>query len=206
MEIISLSKIKIDDIVARLKSGAAIVYPTETCYGLGGDATKAATVERLFTIKQRQQDKSLLLLMADQAMARAYVEWSQTLAELAQRYWPGALTIVAPLKVGVDLPRGVVGQDATIAFRVTSHPLAHVLCQGLGRPLVSTSANLAAAASPYDIATVLDYFSTARHQPDIIIDAGTLPHHPPSTIVRVVGSNIKVIRQGEVIVRLSNFL
>lgn len=200
MVIVKQENVIIGEIVAELRAGKTLVYPTETCYGLGCDATNAAAVARLFAIKQRQQDKSMLLLMADTSTAREYVRWNDTLDRLAQRYWPGPLTVVAALKPGAVLPAGVVGQDQTLAFRITSHHLAKELCQRLGRPLVSTSANLSAQQSPYEIASVLAMFTDAAAQPDLVIDAGLLPHHSPSTIVRVCGEKIEVLRQGEIIV------
>lgn len=200
MQILQQSKINIEEIIGALKSGQTIVYPTETCYGLGCDATNAGAVDKLFTIKQRQKDKPMLVLMADIAMAMEYVSWNTTLKRLAQQYWPGPLTVVAPLLDEVDIAPSLIGSHRMLAFRVTSHPFAQELVRGLGKPLVSTSANIAAEASPYDIAAVLAMFEHTAHQPDIIIDAGPLPHRAPSTIVRVSGDRIEIIRQGDVVV------
>lgn len=202
MRVISQIDVNVSEIVEALKAGATIVYPTETCYGLGCDATNEAAVARLFAIKQRQLDKSMLLLMADTPMAREYVRWNPILNTLAGRYWPGPLTVVAALRTDVSLPAGVIGKERTAAFRVTSHPLAAALIRQLGRPLVSTSANIAAQESPYDSASVLQMFAAVSERPDIVIDAGVLVHRSPSTIVRVRGDQLDVLRQGEIVVEI----
>lgn len=201
MKIVETSNVHLKDIAAQLKKGKTIVYPTETCYGLGCDATNVDAVGKIFHMKQRQKEKSVLILMSDIAMADDLVQWNPTLHELATKYWPGPLTIVAPLLDGIQLPPGITAPDGTIAFRVTSHPIAHEICSALDGPIVSTSANIHMAHNPYDVASVVKMFETAKHKPDIIIDAGPLAEHAPSTIVAVRGDgSLQILRQGELII------
>jgi len=201
MNRISAEALDVSIVVQALLRGETIVYPTETSYGLGADATNAIAVETLFAIKKRQAEKSMLVLMADVAMAKKYVAWSETLDEFARKYWPGAVTVVAPLKPGAQLAAGVVGAGETLAFRITSHPLAAALVQGLGRPLVSTSANISGLASPYDCESIRRMFGQEEVQPDWLVDAGDLPVRSPSTIVELIpGQPLRVLRQGEVII------
>lgn len=199
MQIIKESNLIIPDIVFALKQGKTIVYPTETCYGLGCDATNEEAVNKIFDIKQRQKNKPVLVVASEPAMMMDYVRWSETLQQLAEKYWPGALTVVVPVNGEMKLPGGVVGEDGTLAFRITDHPLASILSRELGQPLVSTSANIAAEESPYDIGAVLQMFGNAGIQPDIIIDAGELPHKSPSTVVRISNGDLEVLRQGEIV-------
>jgi len=202
MQIINQDTISIAQIVEELKKGSVIVYPTETTYGLGCRMTDAAAVSRIFDIKQRQQEKSVLVVADDIAVIKEYVVWNPLLEDLAEKYWPGPLTIVAHVRDEKieKLPDGVVGPQDTLAFRVTSHPLAHDIAHDLGEPLVSTSANIASMDSPYDITDVIAMFEGQEYQPDIIVDGGVLPHQPASTIVRVTDGFVEVLRQGEVIV------
>ncbi len=200
MKIIKQSEIDIAQIVGELKEGKTIVYPTETCYGLGCDATNAEAVEKIFAIKKRQSDKAVLVLVPDVEMVMQYVDWNEQLEELSQKYWPGPLTVVTKVKENTALPKGVLSSDNTLAFRVTEHPFAKELAEFLGKPLVSTSANISSHASPYDIESVLKMFENTDNQPDVIIDAGTLPHRSPSTIVRVENGELSVLRQGEIVV------
>ena len=202
MRFIKQDNISIREIVGVLHRGETIVYPTETCYGLGCDATNAAAVGKVFVIKKRPPEKSVLVIMADIDMAKKYVVWNDTIDKLAKKYWPGPLTIVADAcEREVVLPPGVMGLDGLIAFRISSHPLASSICQTLGRPLVSTSANIAAEPEPYNIDSVIKMFQDESAQPDIVIDAGGLPVTKPSTIVRVRDNNVEVMRQGEIFIK-----
>lgn len=202
MEIIKKENLDIISLVNDLKNGATLVYPTETCYGLGCDANNSEALEKIFQIKKRQKNKSVLVVVPDLAMILPCIEWNPTLQKLAGKYWPGSLTLVVKVKGGCHLPSGVINEDGTIAFRVTKHYLASEISKQLNNPLVSTSANISSLESPYDIDSVLKMFENEEKNPDIIIDAGTLPNKSPSTIVKVVGENIEVLRQGEVIVEL----
>lgn len=202
MEIIKQSEVNILEIIEALKQGKVIVYPTETCYGLGCDATNPEAVKKLFAIKERPENKSVLVLVSDVEMIKKYVQWSPVLEELARKYWPGPLTLVAKIEnKNIDLAPGVVSEDHTMAFRITDHHFAYDLAKGLGHPLVSTSANITAQASPYNIQSVLEMFGKADNQPDIIIDSGSLPINPPSTIIRVADNKVEVLRQGGIVIK-----
>lgn len=197
MEIIPIEKIDIHDIVDRLNKGETILYPTETCYGLGCDAYNQESVTKIFKIKERDPNKPVLMLVHDVASIKPYLDWTSTMENLAQQYWPGPLTLVVRLKNNNHMfAPGVVGENQTIAFRVTSHAFARSLCVGLGKPLVSTSANIAAMGESYDPQGMIVMFRDHEPQPGILIDAGVLPKTQPSTIVRVDGDVVTVLRQG----------
>lgn len=202
MRIVKEEDAVIEDIALALCEGKTLVYPTETCYGLGCDARNEPAVARVFEIKNRQKDKPVLVVAADAAMMMEFVVWTPRLERIAQRYWPGALTVVARARAGDKLAQGVLGSDGSIAFRVTSHPLPSALSRALGGPLVSTSANIASLESPYDIESVRAMFESGEHSPDILIDGGVLPHRSPSTVVWVSDSGLQVLRQGDVVVQV----
>ncbi|MBI5222556.1 MAG: threonylcarbamoyl-AMP synthase [Candidatus Magasanikbacteria bacterium] len=212
MQTIKQSDLDISALTEKLKSGSTIVYPTETCYGLGCDARNSLAVEKIIKIKQRKEKKPFLVVVPDAAMALRYLEWSQKLQELADKYWftwrsfsgdgPGALTVVARAKEDCGLAPGVVAPDGTVAFRVTSHPLAARLSRELGAPIVSTSANISGQSQSYSAEAVRQSFANQPNQPDIIIDVGELPHRAPSTIVRVLDGKVEVLRQGETVINL----
>ncbi|MBI2444038.1 MAG: threonylcarbamoyl-AMP synthase [Candidatus Magasanikbacteria bacterium] len=190
----------LSEVFIELRSGKTIVFPTETSYGLGCDATNQLAVDKIFKIKGRLSEKPLLVVVSSVAMAKEYVVWNDLLEKIAAKYWPGAVTVVgkAKEKKEKDLARGVVAKDNTLAIRVTAHPLLQSLTGKLGRPLVATSANLADQGDLYDSAEVIRQFKERREQPDIILDYGKLPRRLPTTVVSVVGGILKVIRQGEV--------
>lgn len=192
-----------DEALETLKNHGTLIYPTETCYGLGCDVADEEAVDRIFKIKEREIGKSVLMIAHDISLFLNYIEWNETVDELARTYWPGALTIVAQLKNNMSsrLASGVIGSDQTIAFRVTSHPLVRKLTEALGRPMVSTSANLSAYPNPYDIDSIVKMFDGRECMPDLIIDAGDLPHHKPSTIVKVeIDGSKTILRQGEIVI------
>lgn len=188
---------KIDSIqiaVDSLKQGKIVVFPTETSYGLGCDATNQKAVDKIFKIKKRPRSKPLLVVASSVAMAKKYLRWNKTLDKLAKKYWPGPLTIIGESRAA--LAKGVVAPDNTVALRVTSHPIARRLCAKLGRPIVATSANISDAGDAYDSRELVKIFAGKKHAPDFLIDAGYLPRRAPSTIVSVTGEKIKIIRQG----------
>ncbi len=185
-----------------LQSGKIIIFPTETSYGLGCDACDQKAVDKIFQIKGRRPDKPLLVVVPTVEMAKEYLVWNDKLEKLS-KLWPGALTVVSKLKVKSEkvkvseLAKGVVGTDGTVAVRVTNAEIPKYLSEQLGRPVVATSANLADAGDIYDSQELIKMYEDREFQPDAIIDAGVLPHNPPSTIVSVVNDELKVLRQGK---------
>lgn len=192
------------EIFDALRNGSVVVYPTETCYGLGGDATNPEVVEKIYKIKQRREEKPFLVVVPDIVMAMEYLEWSDELDKVATKYWPGAVTVVGRLKIEDlrlrKLAEGVVAPDGTIALRVTAHPIASELARGLGLPLISTSANISGQDPAYSPDEVIKMFEHQEFQPDFLIDAGELPHNPPSTIVKIESGQLTVLRQGSIYV------
>lgn len=184
-------------VVEYLKQGKILVFPTETSYGLGCDATNQNAVDKIFKIKGRKSDKPLLVVVSDIEMAKKYLVWNELTERLANAYWPGALTVVGEYNKEGGLAAGVVAADNTIAVRVTDFLLTKFLSEQLGHPLVATSANLADAGDVYGAKQIQEVFSSKGVKPDMIIDGGELPINPPTTIVSVVNNNLKILRQGQ---------
>lgn len=189
----------IDIAVAILERGGIVVYPTETSYGMGCDATNAAAVERIFVIKQRSQVKGLSSILPSLEDATKYIQLRPYTKRLVEYYWPGPLTIVAP-KVASSPLAPLCENSGTHAVRVSSHPVAAALARKLGRPVVATSANVSGKPDVYDPAQVVSAFAEVDEQPDAYIDGGILPAVPPSTIVQVRPEGINVLRQGGIVV------
>jgi len=130
-------------VVAALKQGEVVAYPTEAVFGVGCDPDNEQAVQKLLALKQRPVEKGLILIAADYEQLTPYIDDSQLTAEQRQRIqasWPGPVTWVMPTKPRV--PSFLTGQFDTIAVRVTDHPLVQQLCRQFGKPLTSTSANL----------------------------------------------------------------
>jgi L-threonylcarbamoyladenylate synthase len=191
---VSLSDKIINKAVATIKAGGVVVFPTETAYGLAADATNAKAVAKVFVIKGRTKEKSFPLIVVDLKMAEKYAVFSPAIKKLVKKYWPGALTVVVSLRHGVKLPSGVV-QKGTIAVRASSHTIARTLSRRLGRPIVSTSANLSGRPTCYSARAVKKQLGD---RPDDYLDAGRLPHRRPSTIITEKDGKIIVLREGSI--------
>jgi len=196
----NLNKIDNANATSLLIKGELLLYPTETVYGMGCDATNLQAIQKIFEIKQRDQGKPLPILVDSLAMLKKYVAEPNAIeTKLIERYWPGPLTILFQSK-GV-LPKDIDAGTGKIAARISSHPIATQLVKELGRPLVSTSANLSeepSALSPQDLAR---YFSSSNLS---YLDGGVLKSSKGSTLVEVVEGRVKIIRQGDLILRHFN--
>lgn len=192
-----LSECNLAQIVVELFQGKTIIFPTETSYGLGCDATNQEAVNKIFAIKGRESGKALLVVVPTVATAKKYLVWNELLDTLASQYWPGAVTAVGEYNKNIKLAAGVVSSENTIALRVTAHPLLRSITEKLGHPLVATSANIAGGGDSYNAETVISAFENRAEQPDIILDYGEIPKRLPTTVVSITGGVFKILRQGE---------
>jgi L-threonylcarbamoyladenylate synthase len=186
----------INDLAQFLRAGQTMVFPTETSYGLGGDATQQEVVDKIFNIKGRMPSKSLLVIVSSVAEAKKYLVWNNLLDELVIKYWPGPLTIVGLCRLDVDLAKGVVSEKNTLAIRVSANPFLQQITSQIDFPLIATSANLAGEPDIYDSEKIEECFQTKNIQPDILVDAGIFPINLPTTIVDISSGELKIIRQG----------
>jgi L-threonylcarbamoyladenylate synthase len=187
-----------DDALARaieaLRAGDPIVYPTETFYGIGADAFSIDALERIFAIKGRDAAKTIALIAHDEASAFAIAGEVPKLAQrLARAFWPGPLTIVMPARVGI--PAALVGPGGGIGVRVSSHPIARALAEGLGHPITATSANLSGAAPAR---TTGEARATLNDQIKVFVEGGKLPGGMPSTVVQCDRDDWQLLRAGAI--------
>ncbi|MFA6522387.1 MAG: L-threonylcarbamoyladenylate synthase [Patescibacteria group bacterium] len=192
-----ISEDQLQNAIDVLAQGGVIVFPTETSYGLGCDATNAAAVERIFEIKSRDRGKALPVILPGLERASEFVVMSQKAIEFATRYWPGPLNIIAPIAPGSPIAPAC-GQDGFQSVRVSSHPIAARLARELDRPIVATSANISGQDALYDVALVEASFVHAADNPDLLVDGGVLPQVLASTTVKIVDDAHEILRQGEI--------
>lgn len=190
-------KEQINKAIITLQKGGVIVFPTETLYGLGCDATNTRAIKRVNAIKGREDKKTPPLIVADLKMAERYADIPPLLKQIARRYWPGPLTLVVPAKPGSGLSSHVI-RNGEIALRVTSNEVARTLSKKQNTPLVATSANKAGELGCSSVRCVKQSFKTQQLQPDTIIDAKALPKRKPSTIIKEHEGKIQVLRQGSI--------
>ena len=177
--------------VAALRRGEIVAYPTETFYGLGVDALDELALVRLRQLKGRGEKTISVLVDGPAMLDRLCAEVPPRARRLIERHWPGALTIALPARP--DLPAALVA-DGCVAVRQSPNPIAQALVAGLGRPLTTTSANLA-GEPPATTAEAVDEVFGGRVR---ILDGGTTPGGAPSTLVRVRGATVDVLRHGAI--------
>ncbi len=187
------------DILAR---GGTVIHATETCYGIACDLTNPEAVGKLFRTKKRPADQPVSALFSSAEASSAYVEYSPRALSLAEKYLPGPLTLVLPKKgtSPLHITASGGGNDPLIGVRVSSHPLAAELARRFGKPIATTSANLHGAENPYSLADLRAQFGDAGTHPDLILDSGTLPPAPPSTVVQILGETVTVLRAGNIVI------
>lgn len=183
----------IEAAVEVLRNGGVVVFPTETAYGLGCDATNVEAVERIVKMKGRPKDIGMALIVDSIETAKQYGSFGETEEYLAKKHWPGPLTIV------LHGARGIVPlclKDGTVGVRISSNEVAQALAEGLGKPIVATSANIHGRPATYSYTDAYDQLSECEHGPEHYIDAGTLPVKSPSMVIEVVEGEIVVHRKG----------
>jgi len=179
--------------VALLGEGGIVALPTETVYGLAGDATDPAAVAAIYAAKGRPGYNPLIVHVADLAAAGALVEIGATARALAARFWPGPLTLVLPAPPGNGIVADVTAGLVTLAVRVPLHPVMRAVLTAFGRPLAAPSANASGTISPTTAAHVAD--SLGGRIP-LIVDGGATPGGLESSIVRVDGDRVSLLRPG----------
>ena len=169
---------QLGDAVTSLEAGGIIAYPTEAVFGLGCDPRNTAALERLLQIKQRPAHKGLILIAAHFEQLAGYI--SPLNAEVLARIlptWPGPYTWILPALPEVSVL--LRGEHASLAVRISAHPVCQALCQQFGQPIVSTSANPATQAPARDLATLQHYFA---NQVDLALDLPLGQQTNPSEI------------------------
>ena len=186
----------IQEAIAVLKLGGAIVYPTDTLYALGANALEPGAVERIFKIKNRAREKPLPLAVKN-------IKWAKELAfiykkeeKILNSVWPGAVTVILPKRSIV--PDSVTAGKSSVALRVPKHDFADKLLARFGYPVTSTSANISGEEGVGKISEVIESFEGNYYKPDLVIDAGDLPRSEPSTILDLTGGKPKILRVGPV--------
>ena len=186
---------EIADAIESLARGGVVAIPTDTLYGLAADATNPEALDRVYEVKGRPANMPLPVLVADWdqvGMATDVGGDSLKLARaLAERFWPGPLTLVLPAAPG--LPPRVTGGLDTIAVRMPDHDVPLALARGIGKPITGTSAN---PSGGVDITDLEDLRRTLGTLVDGIITSGAKPMGTASTIVAVSDHDLTLLRAG----------
>lgn len=176
---------KMQEISSRIISGEIFVYPTETIYGVGGIFGKPTVFDEIIKAKKRFPDNPMIMIASRREFFDCLdIEFPEAAERLAEKFWPGLLTIIVP---SVSDPRG-------IGIRVSDHPFICELFKFIDKPVYSTSANLSSEPYNPDPEAIYSVFCESI---SFMIDAGWLQSSAPSTVVKVTSENdVSVIREG----------
>lgn len=183
----------LDEVVANIKRGGLVVYPTETLYGLGGDPFSGSTIDRIYKLKKRPRDMGL-------AVATSSIDDFEIVAKVPDFVWDilenmEAVSVAFLLPRLPEVPKALTGGRDTVVVRVVHHPLAIALCDAAG-PIISTSANLHGREPPRTMEEARDQLGS---EVDYYIDYGEAPIQSPSTIIEPLpGGDFRILREGVV--------
>lgn len=176
-----------------LRRGGLVAFPTETVYGLGGNALDPDAAKKIFAAKGRPGDNPLIVHVADPADAEKIAYTSEAYYILAEHFMPGPLTVVLPKRDNV--PSSVTGGLDTVAVRCPAHPVARELIRAAGMPIAAPSANISGAPSPTTARHVLD---DMNGRIEMIIDGGECAIGVESTVVALTENGCTVLRPGDI--------
>ena len=168
-----------------LRAGELVAFPTETVYGLGGDARSDMAVAGIFAAKGRPRFNPLIVHVPDLATARTIAVFNTEAEDIAAAFWPGPLTLVLPIKPGAGLSPLVTADLASVAIRVPAHPVAQALLRAFGGPLAAPSANPSGRISPTHAAHVIDGLAGRIAA---VLDGGPCAVGIESTILGLTGT------------------
>lgn len=179
-------------ILAALKKGNVLAFPTDTVYGFVGDARNPKTLRKIFQIKQRDLKKPIGIFVKDITMAKRFAKVSLLQEKFLKKVWPGKVTAVLASKH--KLPK-ILEKEGKIGLRVPNYKLLGIVFAEYPWPLAQTSANIAESPSIMNGKRIATVFAKRKHKPDLVIDAGKLETSKPSTVVDLTGPTQRIIRK-----------
>lgn len=186
----------IDTAVKTLSDDGLIIFPTETCYGAGVDATNPRAVKKLLRYKDRREGNPISIAVTNKKMASKYAQINETAENLYDNYLPGPITVVSK-STGLVV-KELESEYGTLGIRIPDYPKVLKIIKKFGKPITATSANVAYRPNPYSIEQVLKNLPEKnKGLIDLIIDAGKLPLRETSTVVDTTLNNMNVLREGK---------
>jgi len=183
-----------ENLKKNLNQGGLVVFPTETVYGIGGNACLEKAAQAIYAAKGRPSDNPLIVHLAhfDQIDRYAYID-QPAVNVLSDAFWPGPMTLI--LRKKEIIPDSVTGGLRTVAIRIPSHEVAHALLASTDLPIAAPSANLSGKPSSTTFAHVLADFDG---RVDVIVDGGNVPIGLESTVIDMTGMTPLILRPGAI--------
>ena len=188
--------------VTALQNGGVVVYPTDTVYGFGADATQQRAIQKIAFLKGRDAAaKPFLVMVQNMEMLAEYAVVTPIAQRLADAFLPGPLTLILEQKgTALDYISAQGGQG--IGFRIPKNEICMALVEGAGKPIVSTSVNKSGMPHIASMSEIQKRFPEV----DVYVDAGELPTSAPSTIVDARGDTARIVRDGALTIDVSMLL
>ncbi len=184
-------------VIKVLNSGGLIIFPTETTYGAGVDATNQEAVDKLLAYKSRREGKPLSIAVPNQKIAAEYVEINEQAQKLYERFLPGPITVIS--KSLCKVASGVESEFNTLGVRIPDHELILKILKEFGKPITATSANVSGKKRPYQVQDIFNNLSNKQQDLiDLVLDAGGLPKNDPSTVIDTTLSTPTTLRVGKI--------
>lgn len=179
------------DIINTLKDGKLVIMPTDTIYGIIGDATNEDVINKVYEVKERPHDKPLLILVSNLSMLHELVtEIPKETEKIINKFWPGPLTIL--FKKSSKVSDTLTANSSLVAIRMPNDKRLLNIMNHLNRPLISTSANI----SSHDAITNPNQLEEKmKEKIDLIVDEGTV-NNEASTLITIVNGKIEILREG----------
>jgi L-threonylcarbamoyladenylate synthase len=177
----------------KLRAGELVAFPTETVYGLGADATNADAVANIYAAKQRPSFNPLISHFPDRDAAAKHAVFDARADKLAEKFWPGAMTLVLPRREDSNVCDLVTAGLPSIAVRVPAHPMARELLRAVGRPVAAPSANRSGRISPTTAGHVAHSLGDAI---GMILDGGPCGVGLESTVIDLTTDRVVMLRPG----------
>lgn len=182
----------LEQAIASLRDGGVIAFPTDTVYGIAASLDHPTALRRIYDLKGRSPEKPLPILISQiQMIDKLSPDVDERLVDLAEQFWPGALTIVLP--AADHLPAEVKAPDNTIGMRLPNHSIPLTIAESVGGAIATTSANVSGAESAHAAGEIREAFGSSI---DVILDGGFTPESNPSTVIRVENGEVVVLREG----------
>ncbi|MCK5475231.1 MAG: threonylcarbamoyl-AMP synthase [Candidatus Pacebacteria bacterium] len=177
-----------------LKSGGVIIYPTDTIYGIGANAFDEEAIKKIKKIKDRDNEKPLLVFVKDIETARRIVCIDSKVQRILENIWPGLITVV--LRKKDIVPYSLTGGAQTVAVRIPKNKFVLQLLEKVDFPIIATSANLSGENNLFTAEEIIQKFSKRKFCPDLFINTGKIKNTQASTIIDLTTGIPKIVRMG----------
>jgi L-threonylcarbamoyladenylate synthase len=192
MEVLAPDDAGLERAAELIRAGEVVAFPTDTVYGLAARASDREAVLKIFVVKERPLERSLVLMPPRPSQLEEWVELDERARRFMARWWPGPLTLVLPAKAAAEPPLAREN-PRTLAARIPDHEVALALLRAIGEPLATTSANRSGEL-PARMAVQVSWLPGLA----AVIDAGPSPGGVPSTLLDLSGEEPVVLREGPI--------